>query len=367
MKYHHGNVTDNKGNKIYRDCLFVNLKTMQIQDHPQGFVGDPKDLVISDYKIPEGCIVVDALMAPVVLELSKKGYRTIYSCQGYFDKDVNEGEKYGNIRSTSIIFEAPRPERYMKNILNVPKQFEVKIESVGLPDIKNEAIEKIYGIHRDKKYNKRISIYSLMPFYSDGSIDQEMFDGYTKENIIALAAWVGELPDLTEEPIEKSNALYDERVIDKNTARQCGFDFESVQEFASDIKQCHEVMVESINEINHEMTMLNDMVESISIRLSNLKLVEDIRDIDDTSMYESRIIEESFPKKDYDNKSKYNAPISPEVIKKLGEEYFNTTLHVKDLANEVCDINDLVNKACEDSYDERRKEFFDGIMNHKTK
>jgi hypothetical protein len=96
-------------------------------------------------------------------------------------------------------------------------------------------------------------------------------------NRMSLASWVASLPDLTKAPIEKSNALYDEHTIDKDTARQCGFDFDSVQEFASDIKECHNVMTESINNINHEMSILNDMVESISCRLSSLKLVDDIR------------------------------------------------------------------------------------------
>ena len=377
MKYYpfEENVNDNNGGIIYRDCLFVNLKTLQIQDHPDDFVGDPKDLIISSKDIPEGCIVVDALIAPIILELNKKGYMTIYSCQGHMDKNIcmEKGfKKYNHLTSTYVIFEAPQPERYMENLINPPHQFEVTIESAGRSDARTEALRKIYGVRRYKDYNnKSISIHAPIPYLcdelNDDNLDQEVFDKYTEINLMMLASWVGKLPDLTQEPIEQSNALYDERIIDKDTARQCGFDFESIQEFASDIKDCHDVMVESINEINHEMTILNDMVESISVRLSSLKLVEDIRDIDDTSMYESRIIEESFPKKDYDNKSKYNAPISPEVIKKLGEEYFNTTLHVKDLANEVCDINDLVNKACEDSYDERRKEFFDGIMNHKTK
>jgi hypothetical protein len=108
-------------------------------------------------------------------------------------------------------------------------------------------------------------------------IDPEMFNRYNRADLMMLAAWAAGLPDLTEEPIERSNALYDERIIDKDTARQCGFDFESVQEYASDIKECHEVIVESINEINNEMSIINDMVESISARLSSLKLVDDIR------------------------------------------------------------------------------------------
>ena len=355
------------GGKLYRDCLLVNLKTFQIQDRPNESVSNPENLIISDEDIPEGCIIVDSLMAPIVLELNKKGYKTLYSCQGHLDKDIYNGEggeKYSGVTCTYVIFEAgPHLDRYIKNLLSVPRQFEVRIDNGGLADNMSEELERTYGIHRDQRFNKRIAIYSSMPYiYSDDmddidydKIDPEMFNKYNRSDLTMLAAWVGELPDLTEEPIEKSNALYDERIIDKDTARQCGFDFESVQEFASDIKDCHDVMAESINEINHEMTILNDMVESISARLSHLKVVENIRDIDDSSMYESCIIEESFPKKDYDNKSKYNAPISLEEIKKMREEYADRTL--KDLVNEVCD----------ESYDKNRKEFFDGIMNHKTK
>ena len=288
MKYSFETVTDNKGNKLYRDCLFVNLKTMQIQDHPDGFVGDPKDLVISYRQVPEGCILVDAFMAPIILELNKKGYRTIHSCQGYLFKDVyKEGEEYTDILSTSIIFEAPQPERYMENIISLPLSFEAKIENTGLLGLPtaSQALQKIYGVKRYKEYNnKRVTIYSSTPniYSSDGKldydlIDQNVFEKYAQVNRMLLASWVISLPDLTKEPIEKSNALYDERIIDKDTARQFGFEFDSVQEFASDIKQCHEVMVESINEINHEMSIINDMVESISIRLSNLGIVDDIR------------------------------------------------------------------------------------------
>jgi len=389
MKYNtfEDNVCCNNGGKLYRDCLLVNLKTFQIQDHLDGFAYDQKDLIISDEDIPEDCIVVDALMAPIILELNRKGYKTIYSCQGHFDKDIydgEDGEKYSGVTSTYVIFEAgPHLDRYINNLLDIPRQFEVRIDNGELADNRSEELERTYGVHRDKGSNKRIAIYSSMPYiYTDDmeidydKIDPEMFNKYNRSDLMMLAAWVGGLPDLTEEPIEKSNALYDERIIDKDTARQCGFDFESVQEFASDIKDCYDVMAESINEINHEMSILNDMVESISVRLSSLKVVEDIRDIDDTSMHESCVIEESFPKKDnykdlvkylndlkhhplkdYDNKSKYDTPISPEEIKKLGEEYFNTRLHVKNLVNEVYD----------ESCDKRRKEFFDGIMNHKTK
>jgi hypothetical protein len=279
MKYYpfKENVTDNKGNKIYRDCLFMNLKTSQIQDHPDEFVGDPASLVISDEDIPKDCIIVDSLMAPIVSELNKKGYRTIHACPGYLDEGYKEGKKYTNISSMCIIFEAIQPERYMENLINLPFQFEVKIESVGLPT-RTEAFRKIYGVRRYKKYNnKRVSIYLPTPSYSGDELDQEVFDKNTMVNRMSLASWVASLPDLTKAPIEQSNALYDERIIDKDTARQCGFDFDSVQEFASDIKECHEVMVESINEINHEMSIINDMVESISIRLSNLGVVDDIR------------------------------------------------------------------------------------------
>jgi hypothetical protein len=122
-----------------------------------------------------------------------------------------------------------------------------------------------------------VSIYLPTPSYSGDELDQEVFDKNTMVNRMSLASWVASLPDLTKAPIEQSNALYDERIIDKDTARQCGFDFDSVQEFASDIKECHNVMTESINNINHEMSILNDMVESISCRLSSLKLVDDIR------------------------------------------------------------------------------------------
>ena len=280
------NVTDSNGNKIYRDCLFVNLKLLQIQDHPDGFIGDLKDLkdlIISDKDIPANCIVVDALIAPIILELNKKGYKTIYSCQGHFDKDIcmkEGGKKHNCITSTYVIFEAPQPERYMEDLINPPLQFEVKIETVGLPDTRTEGLQRIYGVHRHKKYNKkRVSIYSLMPCSDDElfEMNQEVFDKYTRVNLTRLASWVVALPDLTKEPVEKSNALYDERIIDKDTARQFGFEFDSIQDFVSDIKQCHEVMVESIDTINREMSILNDMMESISIRLSNLGIVDDIR------------------------------------------------------------------------------------------
>ena len=118
MKYSFGNVTDVEG-KIYRDCLFVNLKTFKIQDHPDDFEGDPKNLIITDEDIPKDCIVVDALMAPIILELNKKGYRTVYSCQGYLEHIYKreESKKYcTNVTSTYVIFETPYTDRYLKNL-----------------------------------------------------------------------------------------------------------------------------------------------------------------------------------------------------------------------------------------------------------
>ena len=196
------------GGKLYRDCLLVNLKTFQIQDHPDNFVGDPTDLVISDEDVPEGCIIVDTLMAPIILELNKKGYKTLFCCQGHLDKDVYNGEggeKYSGVTCTYIIFEAgPHLDRYIKNLLNVPRQFEVRIDNGGLADSMSEELERTYGIHRDMVFNKRVAIYSSMPYiYSDDmegvdydKIDPEMFNRYNRADLMMLAAWVGGLPDL---------------------------------------------------------------------------------------------------------------------------------------------------------------------------
>jgi hypothetical protein len=282
------------GGKLYRDCLLVNLKTFQIEDHIGGFVDDPKDLIISDDDIPEGYIIVDSLMAPIILDLNRKGYKTLYSCQGHFDKNIYNGEggeKYSGVTATYIVFEAgPHLDRYINNLLSIPRQFEVRIDNGKLADSRDEELEKTYGVHRDKGSNKRISIYSSMPYiYTDDmemidydKIDPEMFNRYNRADLMMLGSWVRGLPDLT-----------------KETTKQCEFDSKPTQEYKGDFIGSYNNTPYTIEEINEQITTISDTLVNIGKRMKDIKLVEEIDDIDDTSMYESYIIRKNFPTKGY--------------------------------------------------------------------
>ena len=356
---------DKEEEKIYRNCLLLNLKTYELIDGPD-------DMIVSEDNIPEDTIIVDVGIAEIIRDLNKKGYKTIFSCQGHFDKDIfkdNEGEYHSGISAPYIMFEAGEfLNKYITHIFRIPRQFEVEIcdKLLDTAEIEIQANYGHYGIYSSKK---RIVIRSKMSYVYEDTDDGLCFDvdklsvnkfnAFNTMDLIALSKWVGELPDLSKETIEFSNGLYDIRYIDHETAKQCGFDFESVQEYVEDIKESYNIAADSIKEINEHMRVISNMITHIGKRLAAMKVVEDIRDIDDTSMYESCVIEESFPTKDnykdlarlferfqgdhreY-NKSKFTAPISPEEVKNTGEKYADTTAHIKD----------LVDKACEEKYKE---------------
>ena len=385
MKYFNGETTE-ENEKIYRDCMILNLSNLKLEDGPD-------DLIISEDNIAEDAIIVDTGIAEIVRDLNKKGYKTLFSCQGHLDKDIfkdKKGELHSGITSTYIMFEAGEfLNKYITHIFQLPIQFEVEIDD-NICDTAAAILNKTYYWNYRNTINsskKRITIQSKMSFIftdeEDGlsfdvdKLSVEKFNRYNTMDLRALAEWVNNLPDLTKESVEFSHALYDERVIDHDTAKQCGFDFESVQEYVDDIKESYNIAADSIKEINEQMTIISDMITHIGKRLAAMKVVDDVRDIDDTSMYESCIIEESFPTKDdYKdlvkylkdlrhhpldrNKSKYTPPISPEEIENLWKRFGGDT---------AINNKDLVNKAYEE-YNERHKDFVDntyGFMNNKTK
>ena len=356
---------DKEGEKIYRNCLLLNLKTLELIDGPD-------DMIVSEDNIPEDTIIVDAGIAEIIRELNKKGYKTIFSCQGHFDKDIykdKDGDYHSGMSAPYIMFEAGEfLNKYITHIFRIPRRFEVEI-SDNLLDTAEKEIKLNYGNYNVDSSKRRIIIRSKLSYVyrdtDDGlyfDVDQlsvKKFNAYNTMDLIALAKWVDELPDLSKETIEFSNGLYDERIIDRETAKQCGFDFESVQEYADDIKESYNIAADSIKEINENMSVISDMITHIGKRLAAMKVVDDIRDIDDTSMHESCIIEEDYPTKnnykdlvkclrdlryrrEY-NKSEFATPITPEEVKEVWEKYGDTAVN---------NIKDLVDKACEEKYKE---------------
>ena len=277
---------DKEEAKIYRNCLLLDLKTYELIDGPD-------DMIVSGVNIPKDCIIVDTGIAEIVRDLNKKGYKTIYSCQGHFDKDIfkdKQGEFHSGISAPYLMFEAGEfLNKYITHIFQLPTQFEVEIDD-NIYDTADETMDKAYrNPRRVNSSKKRIVIRSKMLYvYEDteeglcfdvDTLTTKKFNTYNAMDLIALSKWVNELPDLSKETIEFSNALYDERIIDRETAKQCGFDFESVQEYVEDIKESYNIAADAINEINEHMSVISDMITHIGKRLAAMKVVDDIKEI----------------------------------------------------------------------------------------
>ena len=315
------------GEKIYRDCVFINKNNWDIIDEEEG-----KNTIIDIEKdVPKDCFIVDKKMANIVRDLNRKGYKTLYSCQGHYDRDSETTFVLSNLYVTFEL--GDKYQYFLKNLVELPRAFHFEITH-SFEDVDDE-IAMSFGFKDPNENNLMVGIYANS-YYVDNIHSVEEYNIFNRMELCYLQKWVDKLPNITDKyPIE---ALYDERVIDHNTAQQCGFDFESVQEYAEDIKESYNIAADSIKEINENMSVISDMITHIGKRLAAMKVVDDIRDIDDTSM------------------SKSATPISPEEVKNAGEKYADTTVHIKD----------LVNKACEESYNERYKECFDsnyGFMN----
>jgi hypothetical protein len=274
---------------IFRDCLLLNLKTFKLTDGPDY-------MIVSEDNIPEDTIIVDVAIANIVKNLNQKGYKTLFSCQGHFDKDIskdNQGEYHSSISAPYVMFEVEEfLDKYATHIFRVPRQFEIEICD-KVADTAEEEIILNYGNHNNiDSSKKRIVIRSKLSYayidtedgicFNADRLTVKKFNTYNAIDLIALTKWVDELPDLT-----------------KETTKQCGFDSKPAQEYKGDFIGSYNNAPYTIEEINEQIAAISDTLVNIGKRMKDIKLVEEIDDIDDTSMYESYIIRKNFPTKGY--------------------------------------------------------------------
>lgn len=190
---------------IFRDCLLLNLKTFKLTDGPDY-------MIVSEDNIPKDTIIVDIAIADIVRNLNHKGYKTLFSCQGHFDKGIfkdDQGEYHSSISAPYVMFEAGKfLDKYIDHIFRIPRRFEIEICDEAA-DSAEEEIELNYGSSIADSSKKRIVIRSKLSYvYGDTKdgiyfdVDQltvKKFNTYNAMDLIALTKWVDELPDLTEE------------------------------------------------------------------------------------------------------------------------------------------------------------------------
>ena len=190
---------------VYRDCVLVDLNKNVIDIGKMG----ERDAIIDPEQLPEGIICCDTHIASAVLMLNKKGYKTLYSCEGHFDEDIDDSGN-NNLTTPYIMFETGKEiVNYAKNLIMLPRQFTLRIDAPSLPTV-NEEVEGAYGEDRHNRYyesrkKKRISIYSNLVYgFRDDSdfidpsiVTREMFDKYNSKDVRDITAWVSLLPDLT--------------------------------------------------------------------------------------------------------------------------------------------------------------------------
>ena len=195
MKY---KALQNYSRDVYRDCVFVDLNEYVID------IGSPKerDRIIDPDKLPEGMIYCDSNIAAAVLVLNKKGYKTLYSCGGHFDENIDENGN-NNLIAPFIMFEADRNiEKYAFQLITLPRQLSIRIDTPLLPTVEEE-VEAAYGRVR-KPGNKRISIYSDLvygfrndsDFVEPNYVTKEMFEKYNSQDIKDIMSWIDYLPNL---------------------------------------------------------------------------------------------------------------------------------------------------------------------------
>ena len=205
MKY---KAIQNYSRDVYRDCVLVDLNEYVIN------IGSPteQDRIIDPDKLPEGIICCDSNIAAAVLMLNKKGYKTLYSCGGHFDENIDENGN-NNLIAPYIMFEADRNiEKYAFQLITLPRQLSVRIDSSLLPTVKEE-MEAAYGRIR-KPGDTRISIYSDLVYgFRDDSdfvepnyVTREMFEKYNNQDIKDIMSWINYLPNL-----RKNKTIKEER------------------------------------------------------------------------------------------------------------------------------------------------------------
>ena len=191
--------------EIYRKCVLLDLNKLEIYS---GFE-DEEDKIIDPEELHEGTICLDPLIAPAVLILNRKGYKTMFSCEGHYDKDV-DGKGKNVIITPFIMFEAGDVTKYARCLTMLPRQFELAIDTPALS--KDSTVEEeIKAAYGESKYNgspkKRITIYSdLVYAWQDGTdsidankITEEEFKKYNRKDIDDITTWVCMLPDLKKE------------------------------------------------------------------------------------------------------------------------------------------------------------------------
>jgi hypothetical protein len=201
---------DEEGEIIYRNCLLLNLKTFELTDGPD-------DMIVSEDNIPEDTVIVDVAISEIVRNLNRKGYKTLYSCQGHLDKDIykdNSGKYHSGTSVQYIMFEAGKfLNKYIDHIFRIPSQFYIEICD-KLSDSIEEELKLSYGNHRTDFSKKRITIKSKMSYayhedpkggmcFDVDGLSVKKFNTYNTIDLMALAKWVDELPDLSKEEIKR--------------------------------------------------------------------------------------------------------------------------------------------------------------------
>ena len=188
----------NEDNIIYRECVFIDKNTFDIE------VADDSIIDLDD--VPEDKFICDILIAPLISKMNKKGYKTMFCCQGHLDEFKDEdGEVYRSCIPLYIMFEAgDNLDKYIDYLFKLPRQFDVRIDR-RMTETYEKEIEVTYN-NPEKicPENKRISIYSSLPYmYSDeiddidpDSISIEEFNNYNNKDLKHLTDWVNDLPDL---------------------------------------------------------------------------------------------------------------------------------------------------------------------------
>ena len=275
MKYDSGEDYGD-GKKWYRDCVLLDLNTLLID------AGNEDDIIDID-NLPPNTIICDEGIADIVYLLNRKGYKTIFSCEGHLDVDVNEAHN-NSATAMYVVFEVGNIDRYYKHLFNLPRNFKFDVYN-PIKDFKEE-VEEVYKkpkFNEEPHINRMIAIYSNCAFFEmdEESIDSpelvKNYEFYKMKDHFTLLRWVEGLPDLT---VEESKVLYDERIIDRETARQFGFDFESIQDFKKDIRASYRLLSDTMRDMNKSMTEIIDIYRYISIRFKDIKIVDDIRNAD---------------------------------------------------------------------------------------
>jgi len=256
-----------KEERIFRNCLLLNLKTFE-------FIDGPDNIIVYEGNTFKDTIVVDVAIADIVRDLNRKGYKTLYSCQGHFDKDIfkdDNGEYHSSISAPYVMFEAGEfLDKYIDHIFRIPRRFEVEICDEAA-DTAEEEIELNYKSNIVDYSKKRIVIRSKLSYvYTDteegicfdaDNLSVKRFNTYNAMDLIALTQWVDELPDLT-----------------KETTKQSKFDSESVRVYAEDIKESYNIAAKCNKEISEQMKIISDIITHIDKNLAAMKVVEEVND-----------------------------------------------------------------------------------------